>query len=124
MTFEQLDQSIDADSDSEDEAAEQAHLYKSKSNERNPYLLHTLIMLVAQAKGKTNAEPTEAMAGLSLDKSRSSPRAAPPTQLSRPVQPPDDESDEESVEEDDEDNPFGDRNAVQTPQVEKGQPRW
>lgn len=30
MTFEQLDRSIDADSDSEDEAAEQAHLYRSK----------------------------------------------------------------------------------------------
>lgn len=30
MTFEQLDTSIDADSDSEDEAAEQAHLYRSK----------------------------------------------------------------------------------------------
>jgi hypothetical protein len=29
MTFEQLDRSIDADSDSEDEAAEQAHLYRS-----------------------------------------------------------------------------------------------
>ncbi len=31
MTFEQLDRSIDADSDSEDELAEQAHLYRSKS---------------------------------------------------------------------------------------------
>lgn len=30
MTFEQLDTSIDADSDSEDEAAEQAHMYRSK----------------------------------------------------------------------------------------------
>lgn len=30
MTFEQLDRSIDADSDSDDEMAEQAHLYKSK----------------------------------------------------------------------------------------------
>lgn len=29
MTFEQLDRSVDADSDSEDEMAEQAHLYKS-----------------------------------------------------------------------------------------------
>lgn len=29
MTFEQLDQSIDADSDSDDEIAEQAHLYRS-----------------------------------------------------------------------------------------------
>lgn len=28
MTFEQLDRSIDADSDSDDEIAEQAHLYK------------------------------------------------------------------------------------------------
>lgn len=31
MTYEQLDRSIDADSDSEDELAEQAHLYRSKS---------------------------------------------------------------------------------------------
>ncbi|KAM3533524.1 hypothetical protein MY4038_003207 [Beauveria bassiana] len=31
MTYEQLDQSIDADSDSDDEIAEQAHLYKSMS---------------------------------------------------------------------------------------------
>ena len=30
MTFEQLDRSIDADSDSEDDLAEQAHLYRSK----------------------------------------------------------------------------------------------
>ena len=30
MTFEQLDRSIDADSDSDDEMAEQAHLYKSE----------------------------------------------------------------------------------------------
>lgn len=30
MTFEQLDRSIDADSDSDDEMAEQAHIYKSK----------------------------------------------------------------------------------------------
>jgi len=30
MTYEQLDRSIDADSDSDDELAEQAHLYNSK----------------------------------------------------------------------------------------------
>ena len=30
MTFEQLDRSIDADSDSDDEMAAQAHLYKSR----------------------------------------------------------------------------------------------
>lgn len=32
MTYEQLDRSIDADSDSEDELAEQAHLYRSMFN--------------------------------------------------------------------------------------------
>jgi LAS seventeen-binding protein 5 len=32
MTFEQLDRSIDADSDSDDDIAEQAHLYRSKSS--------------------------------------------------------------------------------------------
>lgn len=30
MTFEQLDRSIHADSDSDDEIAEQAHMYRSK----------------------------------------------------------------------------------------------
>lgn len=29
MTYEQLDRSIDADSDSDDELAEQAHMYRS-----------------------------------------------------------------------------------------------
>lgn len=37
MTFEQLDRSIDADSDSDDELAEQAHMYRSKSS---PFPLH------------------------------------------------------------------------------------
>lgn len=37
MTFEQLDSSIDADSDSDDELAEQAHAYRSKL-----YVLDTL----------------------------------------------------------------------------------
>jgi hypothetical protein len=30
MSFEQMDRSIDADSDSDDELAEQAHMYRSK----------------------------------------------------------------------------------------------
>ena len=125
MTFEQLDRSIDADSDSEDEAAEQAHLYRSKCM-NIIFSLQILTILVARSKGKTNAEPTEAMAGLSLDKSGSPPRVSPPAQPPRPVQPPNEESDQESVEEDDddEDNPFGDRNALPTYQVEKSQPRW
>jgi hypothetical protein len=32
MTFEQLDRSIDADSDSDDELAQQAHLYRRMSS--------------------------------------------------------------------------------------------
>ena len=38
MTFEQLDRSIDADSDSDDEMAEQAHMYKSKCLFHDPGL--------------------------------------------------------------------------------------
>ncbi len=36
MTFEQLDRSIDADSDSDDDVAEQAHLYRSMNPCQNP----------------------------------------------------------------------------------------
>jgi hypothetical protein len=36
MTFEQLDRSIDADSDSDDELAEQAHLYRSTLIKKPP----------------------------------------------------------------------------------------
>ena len=39
MTFEQLDRSIDADSDSEDELAEQAHLYRSMRHSRASLML-------------------------------------------------------------------------------------
>ncbi len=41
MTYEQLDQSIDADSDSDDEIAEQAHLYRSNTtpSRRFPYFI-------------------------------------------------------------------------------------
>jgi hypothetical protein len=73
MTFEQLDRSIDADSDSDDEMAEQAHLYKSKlvpldvvvifsSNSfqcllkeaRKMTLLSSLLAFTLEAKAKNN----------------------------------------------------------------------
>lgn len=38
MTFEQLDRSIDADSDSDDELAEQAHAYRSKQPVQTGYI--------------------------------------------------------------------------------------
>lgn len=45
MTFEQLDRSIDADSDSDDELAEQAHLYRSMYfRERSSRILLTAIL--------------------------------------------------------------------------------
>ncbi|KAK4461596.1 hypothetical protein QBC42DRAFT_269920 [Cladorrhinum samala] len=103
MTFEQLDRSIDADSDSDDDLAEQAHLYR---------------MATERAKGKEPASPTspvQSMAGLSLN-SPQSPRTAPPrpsastkpSMLASPRRAP--PSDEESEDEEDDDNPFADRN--------------
>ncbi|KAK4128528.1 hypothetical protein N657DRAFT_560778, partial [Parathielavia appendiculata] len=109
MTFEQLDRSIDADSDSDDELAEQAHLYR---------------MATEKAKGKEPSSPTSPVQGMaSLSVAPSFPsRPAPPPRPSaatkpsmlppRPV-PRTPDSDEEGEEEDeDEDNPFADRNAV------------
>ncbi|KAK3998302.1 hypothetical protein QBC44DRAFT_314179 [Cladorrhinum sp. PSN332] len=105
MTFEQLDRSIDADSDSDDDLAEQTHLYRM-AQER-------------ASKGKEPISPTspvQSMAGLSLG-SPQSPRAPPPrpsapkpSMLSSPrrvTEPSDDESEAE-----DDDNPFADRNAA------------
>ncbi|KAF4621937.1 hypothetical protein G7Y89_g14409 [Cudoniella acicularis] len=98
MTFEQLDRSIDADSDSDDEMAEQAHLYKMSTE-----------------KGKENEFPQQ-LSGLRLTGKSPSPVQRPPPP--RPVQPLPEEEDEE-----DEDDPFADRNAL-TPAVEKDEPRW
>jgi hypothetical protein len=110
MTFEQLDRSIDADSDSEDEAAEQAHLYRSTAPLRLP-ISQILKATVAVEKGKDTANASYALAGLRISSGSSNslqPKAPP-----RPVQQPaDDDSDEEDIEEEDENDPFADRNAV------------
>lgn len=122
MTFEQLDRSIDADSDSDDELAEQAHLYR----------------LIAE-KGKAPGSPTEPaaeMAGLSISPPPQPPRPAAPPRPSarskpssaspppRALPPRDVSDDEDDIEDEDEDDPFADRNAVVTPKVERGEPRW
>ncbi|KAI1106580.1 hypothetical protein F4804DRAFT_300469 [Jackrogersella minutella] len=119
MTYEQLDRSIDADSDSEDELAEQAHLYRMASEKQQ------------QAMSPTSpSSPVSDMAQLSLNPT-SPPRPAPPPRPSaaskpvitlRPPPPPD--SDEEDYADEDENDPFADRNAVVTPKVESGEPRW
>ncbi|KAH8601114.1 hypothetical protein B0O99DRAFT_681149 [Bisporella sp. PMI_857] len=97
-TFEDLDKSIDADSDSDDEMALQAHLYK-----------------MSASKGK-EVDTARQLAGLSI----SPPKAEnhPPQPL-RPVQ-----QLEEDAEEEDENDPFGDRNAIETPATERGEPDW
>lgn len=104
MTFEQLDRSIDADSDSDDELAQQQHLYKTMSD-----------------KGKENAA-TAQLAGLSIGTKNPSP-PRPPRQPPRPVQP-EPEEEEDDFEEEDENDPFADRNALTTPRVEKKEPVW
>ncbi|KAK0120051.1 putative actin patch assembly and actin polymerization protein, variant 2 [Cadophora gregata] len=110
MTFEQLDRSIDADSDSDDELANQQHMYR-----------------VMTEKGK-ETETAQSLAGLSIGGNSPSSRAPAlaPRQPPRPVQPPPpaQEDEEDEIDEEDEDDPFADRNAVNTPQVEKREPVW
>lgn len=120
MTFEQLDRSIDADSDSEDEAAEQAHAYRCTHESNMGRLHYILTAAVAQEKGKATSGATQALSGLHI---RDSSSTQPPKPPALPA-PPSDDEDEYSVEEDDENNPFGDRNALQTPYIEKGAPKW
>ncbi|KAK4677309.1 hypothetical protein QC764_406510 [Podospora pseudoanserina] len=103
MTFEQLDRSIDADSDSDDELAEQAHLYR---------------MATEKAKGKEPGSPSRprspvaGMASLNITspaRPSAPPRpSAPKPSIQRRVEP----SDDEDSEEEEDDNPFADRNAV------------
>ncbi|KAI2633314.1 hypothetical protein GGS21DRAFT_491034 [Xylaria nigripes] len=115
MTFEQLDRSIDADSDSEDELAEQAHLYRMATERHKQSMSPT--------DPASPSSPVANMANLSLNNSPSHRRSAPPRPSAqskpppppRPISPPSHHygTDDDSVEED-EDNPFADRNAVET----------
>ncbi|TQV97516.1 VHS domain-containing protein [Cordyceps javanica] len=124
MTYEQLDQSIDADSDSDDEIAEQAHLYK----------------MVAAQKGRdmsvvTATHETPAVDRLTLNEpspvtARTPARLGPPpsraAKVPPPVVAPGDDLESASDEDEDEDDPFGDSHVVVgTPAaVERQQPRW
>ncbi|CAG8958978.1 hypothetical protein HYFRA_00012135 [Hymenoscyphus fraxineus] len=110
MTFEQLDRSIDADSDSDDELAQQAHAYK----------------MLQGTNGKSNEESFDQnqLSGLHI-----SPPPPPRTQQHRPPPPPrpvkmSPPKVEVPEPEEDDDDPFADRNAVPTPNAEKDEPRW
>ncbi|KAH8161109.1 hypothetical protein CIB48_g7136 [Xylaria polymorpha] len=125
MTFEQLDRSIDADSDSEDELAEQAHLYRMATEKHKQSMSPT--------DPASPSSPIADIASLNLNSTTSPRRSAPPrpsaqskpSAPARPVSPPSrrDEIDDDSTEED-ENDPFADRNAVETPMVERDAPRW
>ncbi|GKT44222.1 protein lsb5 [Colletotrichum spaethianum] len=121
MTFEQLDRSIDADSDSDDELAEQAHIYR---------------MATEKAKQSMSPPPPD-VSGLSISHTPS-PRPPPPPRpvpMSRPSPPipapapakpprrPVQQVQPDSEEEDD-DDPFADKNALETPATERPEPRW
>ncbi|KAK5626119.1 hypothetical protein RRF57_001834 [Xylaria bambusicola] len=125
MTFEQLDRSIDADSDSEDELAEQAHLYRMATEKHKQSLSPT--------EPASPSSPVADMAGLSLNSNNSHRRSAPPrpshpaklpTPPPRPLSPPSRQAESDDESEEDENDPFADRNAVETPMVERGEPRW
>ncbi|KAJ4861629.1 VHS domain-containing protein [Trichoderma breve] len=120
MTFEQLDQSVDADSDSDDELAEQAHLYRMAAIKGKEEL----------AAKEASSPPARAehpdIAGLSIN---SSPRATPPPRpaskpaFSAPPIPPPLPSNPRPTaqqrqgsylsDEEDDDDPFADRNIVE-----------
>lgn len=108
MTFEQLDRSIDADSDSDDELAEQAHAYR---------------MLAERAeKEKSTENVSSDLASLKIESPPPPPPrpAAPP----RPVSAKPQIRVESDSEEEDENNPFGDSNALETPANERDEPKW
>ncbi|KAK2627883.1 hypothetical protein QTJ16_002529 [Diplocarpon rosae] len=104
MTFEQLDRSIDADSDSDDELANQQHMYK---------------VMTERHKEHVSAQQ---FAGLTIGNSPTHRAPPPPPQPPRPVQQP--EEDQDDLEKEDENDPFADRNAVGTPSFEKREPTW
>ncbi|KID92914.1 transporter protein smf2 [Metarhizium guizhouense ARSEF 977] len=112
MAYEQLDHSMEADSDSDDELAEQTHMYR---------------MITEKAQeGRAAAKNVPDLSGLTIDTASKHAPARPP----RPVAPTrrlssaTSEDAEEEEEDDDDDNPFGDKNVISTPAAEQGEPRW
>ncbi|RFU30195.1 hypothetical protein B7463_g6120, partial [Scytalidium lignicola] len=107
LTFEQLDKAIDADSDSDDELAEQQHLYR---------------LMAGKGKASPSPDVTQAISGLHISTPTYKPEKVPP-QPPRPSRAPVEEK-EDDIEEEDENDPFADRNAVKTPMVERSEPTW
>lgn len=168
MLFEQLDRSIGADSDSDDDLAEQAHRYrmiqeqaaKDKESGSGPNSPTSAVPDIASLNlgDATSGRSSKRNSGIASPPpppaAPSRPAAPPrrPSAMSKPVlgrigaRPPvptaamvaadaarnrpaggaagGDDSDGDSYVDDDENDPFADRNAVGTPRVEQGEPRW
>ncbi|KAM3461481.1 hypothetical protein NHJ6243_005001, partial [Beauveria neobassiana] len=125
MTYEQLDQSIDADSDSDDEIAEQAHLYKMVAAQRGKDASTAATHETPAADRLTLNEPSPVTANFSSgmtplpSTTAAATTASPKTAHHRPpvVAPGDDL--ESASEDEDEDDPFADSHAAGTPAVER-----
>ncbi|RDA93879.1 hypothetical protein CP533_4516 [Ophiocordyceps camponoti-saundersi (nom. inval.)] len=118
MSFEQLDRSVDADSDSDDELAEQAHLYRMNTGSHKSSSSHG-----GHAAPSHRALDLE---GLTLNppaKPAPPPIPRPPDSTAGPRRPRVEQL-KLSEQEDDDDDPFSDNNVVGTPPFEREQPRW
>ncbi|KAM0439853.1 hypothetical protein ACHAPT_000950 [Fusarium lateritium] len=126
MSFEQFDRSIDADSDSDDELAEQAHLYRMATIKGKEAMAKA-----ANAQSPTTSQPPDIS---ELTISPSPTHAAPPRPppMSKPAhsapppppQPPRPVVTNVDDDDEDDDDPFGDKHELDTPGVERDQPRW
>ncbi|KAL7622237.1 hypothetical protein AAE478_007740 [Parahypoxylon ruwenzoriense] len=122
MTYEQLDRSIDADSDSEDDLAEQAHLYRMATEKHKQAMSPT--------SPSSPSSPVPDISNLRIEPSPP-PRPVPPPRpsaaskpvISRPAPEPDSD-DEDDYADEDENDPFADRNAMVIPKVEGEEPKW
>ncbi|ATY66472.1 VHS domain-containing [Cordyceps militaris] len=121
MTFEQLDHSIDADSDSDDEIAEQAHLYHMVSGHKgNDPTTHDL----PAAVDRLTVNKPDATTARTPPPPRP-PAISPKAPRRPPVVAPGDDLESASEDEDEDDDPFGDSHVVGTPAaVERHEPRW
>ena len=146
MTFEQLDRSIDADSDSEDEMAHQAHQHRSRSYRPLQNMLNLFIdksrvgacVVTALKAGSSPPRSDSRMSSSSLARGAySAPQSPqqPPRPLAAsklsvdseakpplPIRPSTQSASTESQsdnDDDDDDDPFADSHAVTTPVMER-----
>ncbi|KAF4974348.1 hypothetical protein FZEAL_8746 [Fusarium zealandicum] len=121
MSYEQLDSAIDADSDSDDELAEQAHLYRMAT------LKGKEDMAKAGNAQSSSTPPDMSELSMSTSPAHAAPPRPPPMAKpghSAPPQPPRPVAAPVAPKDNEDDDPFGDEHALETPALERDQPRW